>query len=152
MRTSPGRAPTFFQMSLWMDDTGDGVAKFEFIVANRMAADDRAICFRHFRKAAAQNLFESFGSACGGKCDDGERGNRPAAHGVDVAERVGGGNLAEQIGIVHDRREKIDGLYDGEIVGEAIDGGVVTGFKADEDIRIGLRRKAFENGVENAGA
>ena len=33
-----------------------------------------------------------------------------STHGVNVAERVGGGDLAEGVGIVHDRREKIHRL------------------------------------------
>ena len=95
--------------------------------------------FCHFRQAAAQNLFQDFRRAGCGKRQDGERGNRPAAHRVHIAECIGGGYLTEKLGVINNRREKIHGLHDGEIVGEPIDGRVVAGFKTDDDIGIDLR-------------
>ena len=41
-----------------------------------------------------------------------QRGDGRAAHRVDVAERVGGGDLAVDERVVHDRREKVDRLHD----------------------------------------
>ena len=116
IKISPGRAPTFFQIRLRMDHASDRVAEFQFIVANRMSANDGAIRFRHFCQAAAQDLLQNFGRAGSRKRQDGERGNRPAAHGIYIAERIGGGDLAEKLGIVQDRREKIHRLHDGEII------------------------------------
>ena len=42
---------------------------------------------------------------------DRERGLRLAAHGVDVAERMIGGDLAEHVGVVDDGAEIVDGLH-----------------------------------------
>ena len=63
---------------------------------------------------------------------------------IDVAECVGGGDLAELEGIVNDGREEVDGLHGGDFGGEAIDGGVVGGFETDEAIWIVLDGKFFE--------
>ena len=117
-----------------------------------MSADDGAFRFRHFRQAAAQNLFQDFRRAGRGKRQNGERRNWPAAHRVHIAECVGGGYLTEKLGVINNRCEKIHGLHDGEIIGEPINRRVVAGFEADKHIGIELRRKTLEYRVENAGA
>ena len=124
--------------SLRMDYSGHRVTKLQFVVANGMSADHGAIRFCHFRQTAAQNLFQHFRRASCGKGQDGERGNRTTAHGIHIAERIGSGHLAEKLGIIEDRREKVHGLHDGEIVGEAIDSCIVAGFKTNDDVRINL--------------
>jgi len=45
-----------------------------------------------------------------GKADQVQRGQGLAAHSVYVGEGVGCGDLAEAVGIVHDRREEVDRL------------------------------------------
>jgi len=65
-----------------------------------------------------------------------ESGGPP--HGVNIAQRVGGGNLAEQIWIVNNRREEIGRLDQGDVRRDAIDARIVAGFKSDENIRVGL--------------
>ena len=55
----------------------------------------------------AQNLERQFIDRPG---DEAERPQRFAAHGVDIRERVGGGDTAELEGVVHHRGEKIGGL------------------------------------------
>jgi len=135
-----------------MDGAGDGVAKLQFIVADGVATNDSAIRFRHFGEAAAENLFEDRGIAIAGKRENGERRDGTAAHGVDVAERVGGGDLAEFEGIVDDGREEVDRLHDGKIRSEAVNGRVVAGFKTDKAIGIGLRREFIERGFEDTRA
>ena len=72
-----------------------------------------------------------------------ERRDGTAAHGVDVAESVGGGDLAELEGIVDDGREEVDSLNDSEIGREAVNGRVVAGFEADDAIGIGLCGEFF---------
>ena len=135
-----------------MDCASHRVAELQFVVANGMAADDCAIRLGHFGEAAAENLFENFWRAGVGKGDDSERGDRATAHCVDVAERVGCCDLAKEFRVIYDRREKINGLHDSEVVGEAINGSVVAGFETDDHVRIGLMRKAFQHCVEHAGA
>jgi hypothetical protein len=42
--------------------------------------------------------------------------------------------------VVHDRREDVDGLHDGKIVAQPVDGGVVRGTRADEQVWVGRYR------------
>ena len=71
-----------------------------------------------------------------GKRDDGKRGGGASAHGVNVAERIRRGNLAERKRIVGNRREKIDCLDERQFIAQLIHPGVVVGFEANEKIRI----------------
>ena len=68
-----------------------------------------------------------------------------AAHRVDVRERVGGGDPAEVVRVVDDRREEVDRADDRQVVAEAVDAGVVGGVEADEHVGIGV---AWESPVE----
>ena len=65
-----------------------------------------------------------------------ERGDRHAAHGVDVAERVGRRDLAVDEGVVHDRREKVDRLHDGEVRRQPVNARVIVRLGADEQVRV----------------
>ena len=55
----------------------------------------------------------SGGEVLVGEGGDAERGQGPAPHGVDVRERVGGGDLAEGEGVVDHRGEEVHGLDEG---------------------------------------
>ena len=101
-------------------------------------ADDRAICLDHLRQSPSEHFFEDFDLAAIGKAHQGERADRPAAHRVNVTERIGGGDLAEDVGIVDNRGKEIDGLYQGYLRGELIHARVVGGIEADEHIGIML--------------
>jgi hypothetical protein len=58
--------------------------------------------------AAAQDLAHGrWRQGVDGEADDGQRRLRHAAHGVDVADGVGGRDLAERVGVVHAGREDI---------------------------------------------
>ena len=61
----------------------------------------------------------------GRESDQVHGGFRCSAHGVNIAQGIGGGNLAEPVGIVHNRREKIHRLYQRQIIRNPIDTGVV---------------------------
>ena len=65
-------------------------------------------------------------------------------HRVDVAERVRHGNLAECVGIVHDRGEEIDGLDDGQVGTKAIDPGVFRMLHPHDQVRIGDERQILQ--------
>ena len=84
-----------------MDHAGDGVAKLDFRIAHAVAADHGASGFHHLGKAAGKNLLQNFEIAFLGKADHGQRGKRLSAHGVNIAQGIGGRDLAEG---VRDRR------------------------------------------------
>ena len=72
------------------------------------------------------------------KADHRQRAHRPAAHGIHIAQRVGGGDLAEDIGVVDDGREEVDRLDQRQLRRELIHSGVVGCVEADEHIRVVL--------------
>ena len=80
------------------------------------------------------------GRALLGEADQVQRGQRGAAHGVDVAEGVGRGDPAEVEGVVHDRGEEVGRQDQREIVAQAIDRRVVRGRAADQHRRIARGR------------
>ena len=135
-----------------IDEAGDGISELGFFVADAVAADHRATCFHHFREAAGENLLQDFEVAAGGEAYVSQRGDGASAHGVDVAQRIGGGDLAEGVGVVHDGSEEIDGLHQREIGGDFVDAGVVGMIEADQNVGIVLPGKLAQNFVEDCGA
>ncbi len=81
-----------------------------------------------------------------------QRGDRPSAHGVDVAQGVGGGDLAESVGIVHDGREEVDRLDQRHVGSELVNAGVVGVIETYKNIGIVLARQLAEHLVENRRA
>ena len=79
-----------------------------------------------------------------GKADDVQRGERLAAHGVDVGQRVRRGDLSEEVRVVDDRREEVDRLHEREIVGQHEDPRVVEGLAPDEEARIRVHGHAAQ--------
>src|SRR5690606_27381490 len=74
------------------------------------------------------------------------------AHGVDVGERVGGGDPAPLIGVVDHRGEEVSGRDDRPIVGDPYGGRVVAVVEADEQVAAGQTAgEAGEDGLELAG-
>ncbi len=99
-----------------MDGPCDCVAELNIVVADGVAADDRAVCFFHFVEAAADYLLQDRRISFFRKANNRKGRDGFSTHGVNVAERIGGGNLAEGEWIVDDRREKIHRLHQREIV------------------------------------
>src|SRR5262249_32050465 len=78
-------------------------------------------------------------------------GLRQAVHGVDVAERVGGGDLAVDVGVIDDGREEIDGLNERNVLRQLEDAGVVVRFGADKQVGITDFRQGAQNLREARG-
>ena len=75
---------------------------------------------------------------------DVERRLRFTAHRINVGKGVGCGDRAEGIGIIHDRREEIERLYDSDFIIDFIDRCIITFIKADEKVRILPDRKVIK--------
>ena len=67
-------------------------------------------------------------------------------------EERGGGNRAEIVRVIHDGREEIDGLDERDIVGEAVDGGIVTRRDSDQQIGVANGRQIAQDLRELGGA
>src|SRR3954466_931641 len=129
---SIGVGPDFLRM----DHAGDGVAKFNLRIAHAMATDHDATGFHHLGKAAGKNLLQNVEVAFIGKADDGQRGQRASAHGVNVAQRISGRDLAEGVWVVNDGREEIYGLDKRLRGGNFVHSGVVGCVKANQNVRV----------------
>ena len=115
-----------------------------------MAADHRAASLLHFGVPALQDSLQYLDALFSvGESHDGERRDGSATHGVNIAQRVGRCNLAEDVGIVHNGRKEIHGLNQRQIGRESIHSRVVTGVKAHQDVWIGLFRQLGQYGVQN---
>ena len=60
-------------------------------------------------------------------------------------KRIGGCDLSERVRVVHDRREEVDRVDDGEIRPQPEHSGIVGGFGADEHVRVFELREAVQN-------
>ena len=150
IRRSPGRAPGVREHALGIHQPGHRVTELDLLVADRVAANHRAACFLHLGVAALENAFQDVEIASRvRKTHNGERRNRPASHGVNVAQRVGRGDLAEGVRVVHDGREEVHGLDQRQVGRELIHSRVVGGLKAYQDVRVGLFRQLGQHGVQN---
>ena len=77
-----------------MNEPGDGIAEFDFRIADAVAAEYGAACLLHDGEAAAEDLLKHIQVALLGEAEQSKGSEGAAAHGVDVAEGVGGGDAA----------------------------------------------------------
>ena len=95
--------------------------------------------------AAPQNFLD--GMRLHPVCETQEIQGQPgfASHGVYVAEGVGSGYLAEQIGVVHNRGEEVGGLYQGGLPVQHVDACVVALVVAHNQPGVGVGPEALQH-------
>ena len=104
------------------------------VVADRVAAgEDRPRLARRLR-GAREHLAEHRDGELLGERGDGEREERPPTHREDVVERVRRRDPPERVRIVHHGWEEVDGEDERGLLVEPVDGRVVGGVEADEQI------------------
>jgi hypothetical protein len=101
--------------------------------------------------AAPQHLVDRLRGHFLGDAHQVQRQLRLPAHGVDVAEGVGGGNLAEEVGVVGDRREKVYRLHQGQLVGDLVDRRVVALVKPHQQLGVAVDLDALQELGQHAG-
>ena len=96
-----------------VDGAGHRVAEFDLAILHGVAAEQRHARFAQLVEPAAEDLrrLRRCRDASCWKRRNRQRRQRPPAHGVDVAQRVGRGDLAVDVGVVHDRREEVHRLH-----------------------------------------
>src|SRR6185437_16297074 len=93
-----------------VDAAHDREAGLGLAVGDGVAADDRGLGAGAGVVDARHDLGEGGeGELVGGEADEGEGDLGAAAHGPDVAERVGGGDGAEGARVVDDGGDDVDG-------------------------------------------
>src|SRR5262245_60680635 len=136
-----------------MDGSRDRHAIFDFLIDDAVPADDYGATFFHFVGAAAQNLAKNLDVYSPlRKANNVHAGLRFTTHGIDIAQRISSGDLAENIRVIDDGSEKIDGVDDGEVGTKPIDPRVVGGFGSDQHIGIVKLRQAVQDLHEVGGA
>ena len=121
-----------------MDEAGHGQAVFRLVVIDRVAAGDERPGLIDLVVAAAKDLMDGLLRHGLRHGHDIEAELWLAAHGVDVGKGIRRGDLAEDIGIVGDGREEIDGLHECKLVRDLVNGRVVALVEADEQIGVAV--------------
>ena len=146
---SPGRAAALVAIRRGSTSAGDGEARLDLVVLDAMAADDGHAGLGHFVQSAAEDLAEDLvGEFSRGKADDRQRGQRPPAHRINVAERIGRRDLAERVGIIDRGREDVDRLYQGRMLIEQEHARVVAGRHSHQHAGIGGRGEPGQHALQ----
>ena len=80
----------------------------------------------------------------GRKCHQVHGGFGFAAHGIDIAQCIGGGDLAEPERIVHNGCKEVHGLDDGQIIRYPVNTGIVSPIEAYQYIGVLRQFKTAE--------
>ena len=99
-----------------------------------MAARDGAASLDALVGAARQNLAGDLDAQAARDAQQVHGMARPPAHGVDVRQRVGRGDLAKQERVVDHRREEVDGLHEAKVLPYAEDACIVGGIEPHEQV------------------
>ncbi len=121
----------------WVDPASNGQAKLYLVVGDCVATNDYRARRVDDVLPSAENLAEHFDRQLARReGSDVHRGEGLAAHRVDIGQCVGGCNATEVVRVIDDRREEVNGLDEGEIVGQAKDPRVVEGLMTDKQTGI----------------
>ena len=102
--------------------------------------------FGHLLGSAAQNFAQNVQIHALRKADKVQCSFHLAAHGIDIAQGVGRCDLAEGIGVIHHRREKIHCLYQRYIIGNAVYSRIIPAVVPDQKARVSCpARQLFQN-------
>ena len=135
-----------------IDGAGDRIAKLDLAIADRVPAEQRDAGFAQLVEAAAEDRGDGFGiEIVFGKRRDRQRRERTAAHRIHVAQRIGRGDLAVEIRVVHDRREEIDRLHQRRSTLPRVHTGIVRSPVVNQDAWVGLDWYSAQHLSELAG-
>src|SRR5437867_692197 len=119
-----------------MNEPCNRISELGFVIPDAVAAHDGAICLHHFGESACENSFENFEITFLWKADKSERSERASTHGVDIAKRIGGGDLTKDVRIVNYGREEVYGLHQRARAGGLRPAGFVGVDAADKSVRV----------------
>ena len=123
-----------------MHHTRHGHAELRLGIVHGVAAEQGAVRFVEHCGPSLEHV---------AKHVDGESVLRPphhlegrqgrASHGIHVAQGIGRGDPAPVVCLVDDGGDEVDGLYEGDVVAQAIDAGVVGAVDADQQVLVAGR-------------
>ena len=109
----PGAA--LAQDPVWVDGAGHRQAVLGLGVADRVAAGERAAGLADLGGGTLEDRGQRVPRQLLGEGRDRQGEQDPAAHREHVGQGVGGGDLAEGPGVVHEGREEVEGADDGQL-------------------------------------
>ena len=116
------------------DKAAHGQAVLGLVVVDGVAARDGAARLDALVGAARQNLTGNLNAQAARDAQQVHGMARPPAHGVDVRQRVGRGDLAKQKRVVDHRWEEVDGLHESQVLPYAEDARIVGGIEPHEQV------------------
>jgi hypothetical protein len=120
-----------------MDDACDGQAELWLVILDGVASGKHCTGFRDLAESPCHDLMQNLRlQLLGREHGQVEAGDGSPSHGVDVADGIGCGDLAEGERIIHRRSDEICGRDQGDLVREAIDPRIVARFVANKEIGI----------------
>ncbi len=99
----------------------------------------------HLAGPALEDSAQGFDAHGAGVAHDVEGGHRAGAHGVQVAQGVSCGYLAEDEGVVDDGREDVHGLHYGQVFPELIHTAIVPRTEPVEEVGVLCRGQPFQS-------
>jgi len=109
-----------------IDKPGDRQAKLQGVIVDRMASNEIGTSFGNLVAGALQNIDDDlFGQSRQRKCQNTHGCHRSAAHGINIAERIGGSDFTEKLRGIDDWREEIQRLYQSSFFIDPVDGSIV---------------------------
>ena len=119
-----------------VNSTHDRQTVLNIHIVDRVTANQHTAGFDDFLTAAAEDLTQHIDIPALGETDDIHGSLYFTAHGINVAEGVGGSDLAEGIGIIHHGREEVHSLNDTDIIRHFINSCIVGTVEADQQIGV----------------
>ncbi len=123
-----------------VDYTGNRKPVFKFLIFHTVSPQQNYLCLFELVQSAAQYLPQDRDiHRFNGETNQIHGCDGFTAHGIHIAEGIGGSYLPESVGVVNDRGKEIDGLDDGQIIGYFIYPGIVGAFQPDYQVRVGSK-------------
>jgi hypothetical protein len=137
---------------VWIDLAHHGQAELWLPILDTVPTDHQPTAGRSLPSPALQDRLQHLPGQFIGPTQDVESHQGPTPHGVDVAHRVGGGNLTPHQGVVHHRCDEVDGEYQGSVGRDTPDGGVVAVVGPYQKVGVAGSAEGEQNLLQLAGS
>ena len=128
-----------------VDDACHRITELHLRIIHRVSAENDYALVIHRGLAARENAAKDVPIALLRVADDREGRQRPAAHRVNIVQRIDCRNASVDLRIVRDRRKEIECLHQCNIVRKAKNTRIVACVKTDDHVLFRLDRKFAQN-------
>ena len=134
-----------------VNEAGDGQTVLGFRIQNAVAAGDDGSCLIGLVIAPPQQVVNRLFGHVFRHAQQVQGQLRFAAHGVNVRQGVGGGNLPEKIGIVGNGGEEVHRLHQGQIFTDFVNGSVIAFVEAHQQVGVLMDFDVLQQLCQHAG-